>query len=196
MDLKEAVSVWQASQHDSSRLRGAARVLTGIPHYFDADYIAGYEQEARVSRVTLDMAHTLMTGISASSPQTASDWHRQVGLPSPGFAGRGIQRKDKNREDGQIAAALRKGVIAMPLWGFSLDRAVADSYGQGPNGPGFMFELDGPFHGIAAWIESGCNEHDREIISSGIYKVMWLEARDDIWHVGLREEWHLRPTAP
>jgi len=48
----------------------------------------------------------------------------------------------------------------MPLWGISLSKRVARDYGAR-----FLLELDGPFRGIAAWLESGEEQADREIIT-------------------------------
>ena len=55
----------------------------------------------------------------------------------------------------------------MPLWGVSLDRQVAEGYGNR-----ILFLIQGPFHGIAAWRESGIKEPEQEIITAGRYEVL------------------------
>jgi hypothetical protein len=60
----------------------------------------------------------------------------------------------------------------MPLWGVSLDRAVADSFGAR-----FLFVLDGRFHGVAAW-RHGEQSEQLEIITGGRYRVSDLRHQD------------------
>jgi hypothetical protein len=65
-ELAQACRVWQSSRDQSSRLRGAARVLTGIPHYFSADFIADYERAARDDPRTL---HNAEASVPSASPR-------------------------------------------------------------------------------------------------------------------------------
>ena len=60
-------------------------------------------------------------------------------------------------QDLQILEVLRSGEITMPLWGVSLDRNVAQRYGTR-----FLFLLEGPFRGIAAWRESGIKDSEQK----------------------------------
>src|SRR2546423_1868373 len=139
MDLKEACTVWQSGRDDgSSRLHGAARVLTGIPHYFDADFIRKHEEAARSDEASLERARLLMTAIAKSDARAHEEWCADLSIANSGFAGRGL---DKKPQDDQILAALESSEITMPLWGISLDRDIALSYGTR-----FVLQLEGPFH--------------------------------------------------
>jgi hypothetical protein len=180
VDLAEACTTWQSGRNGgSSLLRGAARVLTGIPHYFDETWITDYESLARKSQAALGGARILMDAVSASRLRAAADWGAECALPGPWFAGRGLK---SGPQDAQILASFAKREVQMPLWGFSLDSHVALGYGKR-----FVLELDGPFHGIAAWQASGLKEDEREIIASGVYTVVTQDERDGTTHVVLRE---------
>jgi hypothetical protein len=63
-------------------------------------------------------------------------------------------------QDDQVAERLATGTIEMPLWGVSLSRTIADSYGTR-----FRFELAGPFPAIAAWTYSGVKAEELELIT-------------------------------
>ena len=118
--------MWQSGRDGSSRLRGAARVVSGIPHYFQADFITAHEGAARADPAMLDRARTLLSAVGRSRPQTAAEW-RGTALPEGiDVAGRGLKGKE---QDLQILEVLRSGEITMPLWGVSLDRNVAQRYG-------------------------------------------------------------------
>lgn len=89
-DLAEACALWQGGQNGgSSPIRGAARVLTGIPHYFRAEFITGYETAARSQRETLDAGIALLRAVNAAPHLDADGWNVQVGRPLRTFAGRG-----------------------------------------------------------------------------------------------------------
>jgi hypothetical protein len=48
--LTEACTLWQGGRDvGSSPVRGAARVLSGVRHYFHADFITAYNQQARTT---------------------------------------------------------------------------------------------------------------------------------------------------
>lgn len=162
--LVEAVRRWQSGREGSSLLRGAARVLTGVPHYFEADFIADYEARAKRDRLARSQARLLMDEIAMAATRSSLEWHASVGLPGSAFAGRGI--KSKPHQDGQILESLARGTLVMPLWGFSLREDVALAYGTR-----FIFRIEGPFRGVAAWQVSGDQEDQAEIIASGEYEV-------------------------
>ncbi|MDQ3053634.1 MAG: hypothetical protein M3R66_07350 [Actinomycetota bacterium] len=168
--LAKACELWQTGQVlGSSLLRGAARVITGVPHYFSADFITGYEDEARKNADALRYGQSLLDAIAACEPRDADAWGIAVGLPSGGFAGRGLKPNGSN--DAQILSNLSTGEIFMPLWGVSLDRDVAGSFGAG-----FLFEIVGPFPAIAAWIHSGIKAEEQELIAGGRYRVESIES--------------------
>ena len=179
-DLAEACALWQGGQNGgSSPIRGAARVLTGIRHYFRAEFITGYETAARSQRETLDAGIALLRAVNAAPHLDADGWNVQVGLPLRTFAGRGIRSKPD--EDPQIERQLRTGRIEMPLWGVSLSREVADSFGTR-----FLFELVGAFPAVPAWIASDLKAEEQELVTGGRYKVVSQEQRGETTHVRLR----------
>jgi hypothetical protein len=166
--LRDACRAWQSGRDQgSSRLRGAARVLTGHPHYFEADFIKAHEGAAREDPVTLDRARVLLHAIAESPPRTAAEWLEGADQP---FAGRGLTSKS---EDGEILKTLSAGQIVMPLWGISLDRKVAEGFGTR-----FLLQITGPFRGVAAWRASGEKPEEQEIITGGRYEVIKLDPRD------------------
>lgn len=60
----------------------------------------------------------------------------------------------------------------MPLWGVSLDRAIADSYGAADGSPSrFLFCPQGEFPAIVSWRESGIKAHEQELVTGGRYQV-------------------------
>lgn len=176
--VREAVQRWQSGQEGSSLLRGAARALTRVPHYFAADYIRGYETRAARDRSAIDQARLLMREIARQETKRDSERQADHGLSGPAFAGRGIRSKP---EDSQILAAVQSGVLTMPLWGFSLRESVARTYGER-----FLFRIEGPFHGIHAWMITGDQADDAEVIASGIYSVEH-ETDETTTYVTLRE---------
>lgn len=158
----------------SSLLRGAARVLTGVPHYFSE-----YEENARANPDALSYGQSLLDALAASLPLDADAWSTCAGLAPRGFAGRGL--KAKPTEAPQILATLKSGEITMPLWGLSLDRSVAQSYGSH-----FLFEVVGPFPAIASWTYSGIKPEEQELIAGGRYDVIDMTGDEDATHVQLR----------
>jgi hypothetical protein len=205
VDLKDACTVWQSGRDGgSSRLRGGARVLTAVPHYFRATYIRDHTLQARAQEDTLTRARLLLDAVASSPPRSARQRYGHCGLNGRAFAGRGIESKCTQGEDEQIWQALRAGEIEMPLWGFSLDRRTAEEYGRGKGGDktmAFLFELEGRFRGIAAWEHSKKKLKEREIIASGLYTVVSLkpvvssEHPETTWHVKLRERAPLWPVS-
>src|SRR4051794_20591197 len=166
--LSDACAMWQSGRDGgSSRLRGAARALTGIPHYFTADFIAAQESAARDDPRATEYARVLLSAVRDSDARTPAQWREACSLPDGHFAGRGLEPKP---QDDQIEAVLDGGAITMPLWGVSLDAAVASGFGTR-----FLFLLERPFHGVAAWVHSGVEEDQREIITGGRYRVARLE---------------------
>jgi hypothetical protein len=185
--LVAAVRRWQSGQDGSSLLRGAARAITGVAHYFDADFIAEYERRAALDQLVRTQARLLMDEIGDAGPWSAHEWHARLGLSGEAFAGRGI--KSKPQHDAQILASLARGKLTMPLWGFSLRRDVAASYGTR-----FLFQIDGPFHGLPAWLVTDEQEDQAEIIASGSYEVS-TEDQDESTIVTLREAGPVRLSA-
>jgi hypothetical protein len=62
-NLGEACELWQGGRDvGSSLVRGAARALTGIDHYFHAQFIAKHTSKARRSRPALDAGIALLRG--------------------------------------------------------------------------------------------------------------------------------------
>ncbi len=178
--LAKACELWQTGQVvGSSLLRGAARVITGVPHYFSADFITEYEDEARKNEDALRYGQSLLGAISASEPLDADAWNVAVGLSSRGFAGRGL--KPNGTKDAQILRVLSSGEIVMPLWGVSLHRDVAGSFGGG-----FLFEIVGPFPAIAAWTHSGIKAEEQELIAGGRYRVESIESVGATTHARFR----------
>lgn len=178
-ELGEACLRWQTGRDGgSSLLRGAARVLTAIPHYFSAGFIEAYEDRARADPSALRDARVLLGALEGSMTRDPSSWaaHLKLGLGDP-FAGRGLEPKS---QDDQIAAQLASGTIDMPLWGVSLNRTIADSYGTR-----FLFELAGPFPAIAAWTYSGIKAEELELITGGKYAVHKVEDQGATTHVKL-----------
>lgn len=169
-ELAEACATWQGGRDfGSSLLRAAARVLVDRPHYFRAAFITDLERTARSNPTALGQAATLLRAVNASRPLTADQWSTEVGLPTTGFAGRGLA--PKLAEDDQIRTALKEGRITMPLWGVSLDVDVARSYG-GDEAPRWIFEIVGEFRAVPAWTHSGVKDDERELICGGQYDVL------------------------
>jgi hypothetical protein len=56
-----------------------------------------------------------------------------------------------------------------------------------------VFDLEGPFHGLAAWQESGCKAEEREIITGGRYEIASVRHEDGITIASFRE---LAPVWP
>lgn len=69
--LNEACEVWQSGRDvGSSPLRAAARILTGVPHYFRAEFIDALDRSVTDDEQALSRARTLLTAVSASPPMT------------------------------------------------------------------------------------------------------------------------------
>lgn len=179
--LAEACRLWQGGRNvGSSPIRAAARVLSGVNHYFRADFITGYDRQARTTPGVLAAGVALLRAVNAAPHRNADGWSAAVGLPAGGFAGRGI--KSKPDEDPQIEARLATGRIDMPLWGVSLSPAVAAGYGTR-----FLFELVGDFPAVPAWKHSRIKDHEQELVTGGRYRVLSQVERDGTTHVRL--EW-------
>lgn len=89
MPLGEACALWQGGRDvGSSLIRGAARVLTGVPHYVQASYITAQEEAARDRPDALAAAQALLAGVAAAESLDADVWARVASLPPTGFAGR------------------------------------------------------------------------------------------------------------
>ncbi len=165
--LAAACTSWQSGRDGGSTLlRAAARALTGIPHYFTAAFITEKEEEARGNPAALQRAATLLHAIADAPLLTADQWAERHGVDPANFAGRGLGRKQT--EDEQIARQLRGGVIDMPLWGVSLDPAVAQRFGTSDSR--WIFQIEGPFPAVAAWSASGIKPEERELICGGRYR--------------------------
>ena len=161
--LRDACAAWQDGRDGgSSPVRAAARVLTGTKHYFEASFIDRYEREASANALTMARARSLLDGLATSVTRDGAGWAAQTGFGS-GWVGRGIASAP---QDAEIDASLDTGFITMPLWGLSLDRDVALSYGSR-----FLFEIEGPFPAIPAWEASGLKADERELIAGGRYAV-------------------------
>jgi len=180
-NLGEACELWQGGRDVGSSLgRGAAGALTGIDHYFHAQYIAEHTARARRSRPALEAAIALLRGVNTADRQDADGWCAATGLPTSGFAGRGLA--EKPHEDPQILRTLGHGQITMPLWGVSLDRSVAEGYGTR-----FLFEIVGEFPAVPAWVASGIKSDEQELVTGGRYRVLSMEDVGSTTHVRL--EW-------
>ena len=178
--LAEACTLWQGGRDvGSSPVRAAARVLSGVRHYFHADFITAYDQQARATPEVLAAGTALLRAVNAAPHRDADAWSVEVGLPAGGFAGRGISSKPA--EDPQIEKRLATGQIEMPLWGVSLSPAVAAGFGTR-----FLFELVGDFPAVAAWVHSGIKAEEQELVTGGRYRVLSQEERDGTTHVRLR----------
>jgi hypothetical protein len=164
-DLAVACELWQSGRDGgSSRLRGAARALTGVPHYFHADFITAQEDEARRSPGALRAGIASLRAVNSAERREADGWNAGTGLPVRGFAGRGLAPKP---EDDQILEQLARGEITMPLWGVSLDPDVATGFGTR-----FLLEIVGEFPAVPAWVASGVKDDEQELITGGRYRVL------------------------
>lgn len=167
VQLGDACAAWQGGRGGgSSPIRAAARNLTGVQHYFQADFIARYEEEARADSATTRRAATLLEALEGGRLLDAAGWGIAVSVNS-NWVGRGIV---SGPQDAQILAALQTGWITMPLWGASLDRTVAEGFGSR-----FVFELEGPFPAVPAWLYSGIKPEEQELVCGGRYVVASLE---------------------
>lgn len=178
-DLADACARWQSGREESSRLRGAARVLTGIPHYFDAEFITAHETAAREDPTALRDARAILKALASSPVLTASQWSVRTGLPDVDFAGRGLKSAP---QDEAIERRLSTGWIDMPLWGLSLNRATTEQYGGR-----FLLQVVGPFPAVPAWLASGVKAEEQELISGGRYRVVKVTPGETVTHVNL--EW-------
>jgi hypothetical protein len=178
--LAEACTLWQGGRDvGSSPVRAAARVLSGVDHYFRAGFITDYDRQARTTPEVLAAGVALLRAVNEAPHRDADAWCAEVGLPRSGFAGRGI--KSKPAEDPQIEKRLVTGQIEMPLWGVSLSPDVAAGFGTR-----FLFELVGDFPAVPAWAHSGIKDEEQELVTGGRYRVLSQEERDGTTHVRLR----------
>lgn len=184
-EVRDACTAWQGGRDGgSSPIRAAARVLTGVDHYFSADFITDLEQTAASNPQTLSRARALLGALGSSPLLDATEWGERTGFPTS-WAGRGIS---SGPQDDQISTVLGTGLITMPLWGLSLQRDVAESFGTR-----FLFELEGPFPAIPAWQMSDFKHDERELISGGQYEVTTIDHSNAGTIVGLR---YLRMVQP
>lgn len=184
--LVDACTAWQGGRDGgSSPIRAAARVLTQTKHYFESDFIAEYERDASASQTTMTHARTLLDALAVAPVRDAAGWGRSTGTDSA-WVGRGIKTAP---QDAEITTALRSGSISMPLWGLSLDREVALSFGNA-----FLFELIGPFPAIAAWTASLIKDDERELIAGGRYSVIGMDERAGGYDVKLEFIEALQPA--
>ena len=161
---EDACAVWQGGMEGgSSPIRAAARNLTGVSHYFKADFITRYEDEARASERTTGRARALLEALAASPLRSSAEWSQALGVGSD-WVGRGIK---KGARDPQILESLATGELTMPLWGASFDPEVARSYGGR-----FTFVMTGPFPAVPAWLYSGIVAHELELICGGRYQIV------------------------
>lgn len=178
--LAEACTLWQGGRDvGSSPVRAAARVLTGVRHYFHADFSTAYDVPARATPEVLAAGAALLRAVNTAPHRDADGWSTSVGLSAGGFAGRGISSKPA--EDPQIEKRLATGRIEMPLWGVSLSPDVAAGFGTR-----FLFELVGEFPAVPTWVHSGIKNYEQELITGGRYRVLSQEERDGTTHVRLR----------
>jgi hypothetical protein len=178
--LAEVCRLWQGGRDvGSSPIRGAARVLSGVRHYFHAGFISEYDEQARTTPEVLAAGLALLRAVNAAPHRDADAWCAEVGLAASGFAGRGISSKPG--EDPQIERRLRSGQIEMPLWGVSLSPAVAAGFGTR-----FLFELVGDFPAVPTWVHSGIKPEEQELVTGGRYRVLSQEEREGTTHVRLR----------
>lgn len=154
-------------------------MLTGIRHYFDADFITAHENAAREDPVALRDADAILQALASSPVLTASQWSARMGLPDDDFAGRGLRSAP---QDEDIERRLSTGWIDMPLWGLSLNRAVTEQYGGR-----FLLQVVGPFPAVPAWLASGVKAEEQELISGGRYRVVKVTPGETVTHVNL--EW-------
>lgn len=177
--LGEACAFWQAGRDGgSSLLRAAARVITGVPHYFDAAFVHALEEQARHDPTALFHGAVLLDELERAPRRTASEWATEAGVPDGGFAGRGLRSAD---QDLDIERRLDRGVIEMPLWGLSLDHRVSERYGER-----FLLEVLGAFPGIPAWLVSHVKEDEQELVAGGRYDVEAVERSGGATYARLR----------
>lgn len=187
--LAEACGVWQSGRDGgSSRLRGAARVLTGVPHYFEADFIRDHEEAARNDPAALRHARVILNRLAVSPARPAGEWAATAKVRESDFAGRGLA---SNLQDAQIEARLDSGSFDMPLFGLSLDREVTVQYGGR-----FLLEMVGAFPAVPAWLASAVKAEERELITGGRFRVAGLERSDGFTLAKLQWAEPLQESAP
>ena len=183
--LAEACAAWQQHRDASSRIRAAARVITGVPHYFQADFITELEGQARADHATLLHASTLMTTLAKATPRTVEEWRAETGTTGAGLAARGIAAKPaESGIDAEIERAVTRpgATLNMPLWGFSLSEDVARGFGDR-----FLFRLQGKFSALPAWLYSGTKDGEQEMIGGGGYRVLGARQEGETLVVDLRQ---------
>ena len=183
--LAEACTAWQEHRDASSLIRAAARVISGVPHYFQADFITHLEQQARGDHGALVHASTLMTTLAKAAPRTVEEWRTQTGVDGSGCAARGIAAKPAaSGIDAEIERAVTRpgATLNMPLWGFSLSEDVARTFGDR-----FLFRLQGRFSALPAWVHSGRKDGELEMIGGGGYRVLGTRTEGDTLIVDLKQ---------
>lgn len=170
-EVREACAAWQGGRDSgSSPIRAAARVLTRTSHYFTADFITDLEREAAADSEAMARARVLLDAVALAPRLDPVEWCSASGAQG-GWAGRGLRSA---AQDSQIVEALTHGTLNMPLWGLSLDRDVASSFGTR-----FMFEVAGRFPAIAAWLASGLKHEEQELIAGGRYEIENVDDQAD-----------------
>ena len=179
VDLGAACAFWQAGRDGgSSLLRASARVITGVPHYFCAPFIHKLEDVSRHDPEALKHGAVLLSALEGAAKHDASGWAEAADVPDRSFAGRGLRSAP---QDDKIEERLNTGRIDMPLWGLSLDRAVADSYGGR-----FLLEVVGPFPAVAAWRVSHVKENEQELVTGGEYAVEQVDRSEGSTYARVR----------
>jgi len=163
-------------------------VVTGTRHYFDAPFIDKLERRARADTELRRHASTLLAELAESPHRTASQWAAHLQIPSD-WVGRGIRSE---AQDDQIVAAIKTETLLMPLWGASLDKAIAEGFGSR-----FIFELRGTFPAIPAWAHSEIKREEYELIVGGRYSIdEVIDTRPGSTRVLLRFENCIAPITP
>lgn len=184
--LADACRTWQSGRNGGSTpIRGGARLLTGIPHYFDADFIDQIDANASQDKETLTHAQVLLTAIEHAPKRTVDEWRSHLHLAGDSPAMRGIASKEgQDHIDDAIERLVtsQNAIIAMPLWGFSLNPAVALGYGSR-----FVFRLRGSFNAVPAWTHSGDRHDELEMIGSGNYRILETHQENDSLIIDLEQ---------
>lgn len=185
--LAEACEVWQSGRDGGSTpIRAAARILTGNPHYFSAPFIDELDRKAADDGASLDRARILMGAIRNAEPWDTDRWRASLNISGVGAASRGIAPKVGIDEQIEALVVGPDARITMPLWGFSLSEDIALGFGSR-----FLFRLRGPFYAVAAWVHSGVQGAEQELIGSGVYRVVGTFRRDETLVVDLEQDGHV-----
>ena len=165
-------------------------MLTGIPHYFDSDFITGYDDSARDDVTLLEMGRALLQAVASYGVRDVGHYAEVLHYSGQASPSRGIKKKDPV-EDDQIDRIVRRpgAVLAMPLWGFSLDPLKAREYGTR-----FIFHLEGPFPGVALSLLTGDKQDEFEVVGGGSYAVTRVRDDAETTNVYLRQAYVSLPV--